>query len=302
MKNFYLLCVIVSILSCAENKSVTSKEKDTTGQIETSNQDEKSSSKIENNLIRNEEDIYKKFRIEKERVVEKLKSSTKTEANQLFLEYSKINQEIISEINEKEQILLSQFYSDDATNKKNIKELEAKLSHYQLRIEGIGEGEVIISTIPSFDYDIFKNYVTQDFKEYIFLISEESKSLYSADAGLSISFKQLGERIIYWESFVSKYPNFKLIDQVKTSLGYYRHDYIFGMENTMTFERDYESQTENNQKISYIYEENLKEFDRFINKYPNSPTIKPIKLFIQKHKEMQEKELIDLIDKEINKN
>ena len=56
-----------------------------------------------------------------------------------------------------------------------------------------------------------------------------------------------------------------------------------------------------NKKISNIYDENQKEFNRFLKKYPNSPTSKLIKLFIENHKKMQEEALFELIRNEINK-
>ena len=295
MKKIYSLFILITFLSCNDKKNNNIKEHQTYIQTDTL------STIIDNNLNNNEDDIYKKFHTEKENVIEKLKSISNSEANKLFLQYSKTNEEIISKINEKEQILLSKFYYEDAKSKSIIKELANKLSNYQLRFEEIGEGYVEIVTIPSFYYDVFKSYVTDDYKDYIFLISEENKNLYSADAGLVITFTELGERINNWESFLNKYPKFELLDEVKSSLINYRQDYIFGLDNTPTFERDFESQTENNKKISYIYDENQKEFNRFIKKYPNSPTSKLIKLFIENHKKMQEEALFELIRNEINK-
>lgn len=295
MKKIYSLFIIITILSCNGEKKSNIKEHKTQIQTDTSN------TIFDSNLNNNEDDIYKKFHTEKENVIEKLKSISNSEANKLFLQYSKTNEEIISKINEKEQILLSKFYFEDAKSKSIIKELANKLSNYQLRFEEIGEGYVEIVTIPSFYYDVFKSYVTDDYKDYIFLISEENKNLYSADAGLVITFTELGERINNWESFLNKYPKFELLDEVKSSLIYYRQDYIFGLDNTPTFERDFESQTEDNKKISNIYDENQKEFNRFLKKYPNSPTSKLIKLFIENHKKMQEEALFELIRNEINK-
>jgi hypothetical protein len=295
MKKIYSLFIIITILSCNGEKKSNIKEHKTYIQTDTLN------TIFDSNLNNNEDDIYKKFHTEKENVIEKLKSISNSEANKLFLQYSKTNEEIISKINEKEQILLSKFYYEDAKSKSIIKELANKLSNYQLRFEEIGEGYVEIVTIPSFYYDIFKSYVTDDYKDYIFLISEENKNLYSADAGLVITFTELGERINNWESFLNKYPKFELLDEVKSSLIYYRQDYILGLDNTPTFERDFESQTEDNKKISYIYDENQKEFNRFIKKYPNSPTSKLIKLFIENHKKMQEEALFELIRNEVNK-
>lgn len=295
MKKIYSLFILITFLSCNDKKNNNIKEHQTYIQTDTL------STIIDNNLNNNEDDIYKKFHTEKENVIEKLKSISGSDANKLFLQYSKTNEEIISKINEKEQILLDKFYYEDAKSKSNIKELGNKLSNFQLRYEEIGEGYVEIVTIPSFYYNIFKSYVTEDYREYIFLISEEYKKLYSADAGLVITFTELGERIISWEAFINKYPKFELLDEVKNSLIHYRHDYIFGLDNTPTFERDFENQTENNKKISYIYDENQKEFNRFIEKHPNSPTSKLIKLFIENHKKMQEEALFELIRNEINK-
>jgi hypothetical protein len=295
MKKIFSLLILITILSCISEKNKNRRKHETNIQTDTLN------TKFDNDLNNIEYDIYKKFHTEKEKVIEKLKSISSSGANKLFLEYLKTNEEIIGEINEKEQIQLSKFYYEDSKSKSSIKELGNKLSSYQLRFEEIGEGYIEIETIPSFYYDIFKSYVTDDYKNYIFLISEENKNLYSADAGLVITFTELGERIIKWESFLNKYPKFELLDEVNSALINYRHDYIFGLDNTPTFERDFENQTEDNKKISYIYDENQKEFNRFLIKYPNSPTSKLIKLFIENHKKMQEEALFDLIRNEINK-
>lgn len=256
---------------------------------------------IEDNKAKIKSDCYKKFLTEREKVIENLKSASKIEANKIFIEYNKINEVILSEINEYEQKTLDRFYDEDENSKNDKIKLSSKLKNHQLRFEEIGEGYVNITTIPSFYNDMFKNYVTDDYKEYIRLISEENKVTYSADAGLVITFKELGDRIISWENFISKYPESKLVEEVKLSLNDYRKDYILGMDNTPTFERDFENQTETNKKISYINKENLEEFNRFLKEYPKSPTSMIIKLFIGNYKDKQEDELFDLIRNEVNK-
>ena len=50
------------------------------------------------------------------------------------------------------------------------------------------------------------------------------------------------------------------------------------MPNTPTIEED------ENGKIKGIYEENMKEFNRFIKKYPNSPTVQFIEYFLKNYK------------------
>ena len=292
---FIYLFLLIAILSCdkKEDNTFDKKSKEVPeNPIGIVNEDSKA--KIKN-------DCYKKFLTEREKVIENLKSASKIEANKIFIEYSKINEVILSEINEYEQKTLDRFYDEDENSKNDKIKLSSKLKNHQLRYEEIGEGYVNITTIPSFYNDMFKNYVTDDYKEYIRLISEENKVTYSADAGLVITFKELGDRIISWENFISKYPESKLVEEVKSFLKNYRLDYILGMDNTPTFESDFESQTETNKKISYINKENLEEFNRFLKEYPKSPTSMIIKLFIGNYKDKQEDELFDLIRNEVNK-
>lgn len=292
---FIYLFLLIAILSCdkKEDNTFDKKSKEVPeNPIGIVNEDNKA--KIKN-------DCYKKFLTEREKVIENLKSASKIEANKIFIEYSKINKVILSEINEYEQKTLDRFYDEDENSKNDKIKLSSKLKNHQLRYEEMGEGYVNITTIPSFYNDMFKNYVTDDYKEYIRLISEENKVTYSADAGLVITFKELGDRIISWENFISKYPESKLVEEVKSFLKNYRLDYILGMDNTPTFERDFENQTETNKKILYINKENLEEFNRFLKEYPKSPTSMIIKLFIGNYKDKQEDELFDLIRNEVNK-
>jgi len=296
MKITYSLFIIITTLSCNDKKHNIINKDDADINTDTLN------ATFYNALNSSEGDIYNSFHLEKENVIKKLKTISKSEANKLFLQYYNTNEEIISKINEEEQSILGKFYLDDAKSKSTIEEIGNKLSNYQLRFEEIGEGYVVILTIPSFYYDIFKSYVTDDYKDYIFLSFEDSKHLYSVDGGLAITFTELGERIIRWETFINKYPKFELLDEVKSTLINYRHDYIFGLDNTPTLERYFESQTEDNKKISYIVNDvNQKEFNSFLTKYPNSPTSKPIKLLLENHRKMQKESFFELIRNEINK-
>lgn len=286
----------LTFCSCDEKKKNISIETKQLGKKETI----KTSNVNEND--NNKNDYYENFKVEKENTIENLKNISKSDANNLYVNYCKINAKIINKINENEQIALEKFYYDDANSKNIIRKLNTKLLNIQLRFEEIGEGYVEITTIPDFYYNIFKNYVTEDYNEYLYLISEENKSLYSADAGLAITFKELGDRIISWENFIKKYPKSELVKEVKLFLKNYQYDYIFGLDNTLTFERDFKNQTETNKKILYINDENNEEFKRYLKLYPNSPTSKLINLFIENYKDKQEEEVFKLIRNEINKN
>ncbi|SHF77089.1 tol-pal system YbgF family protein [Flavobacterium defluvii] len=232
-------------------------------------------------------ELLELFSKNKNEIILKLKSISNKDANALYEKYFEENGYLIHKIEEKSAGILDNFYSENETDKKNVKLLEQKLAKYQLKLEEIGEGYVEITTKNDFYYTIFKDYVTKDYKDYLYLKSEENKSLYSADAGLVISFKDLGDRIISWENFLTKYPDSKLIESVKDDYKRYQMDYLIGQDNTPTFENAAEEK--------YIYPENIQEFDRFVKKYPKSPTVPLIALFKENFKN---EKLYDMITTE----
>lgn len=108
--------------------------------------------------------------------------------------------------------------------------------------------------------------------------SEENKETYSVDAGLVISFKDLGDRVVSWENFMNKYPNSKLMKSVKEDYKMYHLDYLIGEDNTPTYERATEEK--------YIYPENIQEFNRFLK---NIQTVRQCLLFIHLWKTLKMK-------------
>ncbi|MCE4064785.1 hypothetical protein LXM63_06715 [Chryseobacterium gleum] len=153
----------------------------------------------------------------------------------------------------------------------HIKKIASELKKAGLEFREVGEGMTEIWTVPGYYSSLFKNKVTPDYEAYILQNDKESESNYAADAGLMISWEQLGDRLIFWENFMNKYPESKLIKDVKTGYQMYLSDYLLGMENTPTFERDLDKET------GKLYDENRAEFNRIIKKYPNSNTAKKAK-------------------------
>ncbi|MBZ4036994.1 hypothetical protein K6T82_19665 [Flavobacterium sp. 17A] len=224
------------------------------------------------------------FTKRKEEIALKLKSVSAEEANAFYEKYQEENGYLLHQVEEKEDGLLQNFYSEKEADKEKIKLFGEKLSKHQLEYSEIGEGYVEITTKPDFYYALFKNYVTSDYKDYLYLKSEENKSLYSADAGLAISFKEVGERVVSWENFMTKHPNSKLITSVKEEYKNYQIDYLIGMDNTPTVERAPEE--------PYIYTENIQEFNRFLKKYPSSPTVPLIHLLMENFKNENVSEML----------
>lgn len=223
-------------------------------------------------VVENYSENYRNFAKNKESILALIVSQSKEQNNKQYEKYLTSNNELISKIQEEEQSILDRYYSEEKKDIDNLQLLKERLDKFGLRIEELGEGEVTISTKPDFYYTIFKDYVTPDYSDYLQLTSKESESLYSADAGLAISFQELGDRIAYWENFMKKHPKSTLKNQIVELYKSYQIDYLIGMDNTPTVERV-------NSDDIFIYPENVQELNRFEKKYPKSPTLKLIAIF-----------------------
>ena len=233
--------------------------------------------------------LFEEFAENKKEIMEKLKTLNKDEANKLYEQYVEDNENILYKIGESTEKFLDSIYygpAEEQFTEKDWNDTNKILNKYDLELWDVGEGMVTIRELPHLYYDIFKDYVTDDYKEYLKIWAKDDEELYQADAGLSISFEELGERIITWENFLNKFPNSILKPKVTALLNSYREDYILGMENTPTIDGGYD-----NIPIT-IYEEAKKEYDRFMKNYPNSPTVELIKYFIENYKNENIHELI----------
>ena len=233
--------------------------------------------------------LFEKFAENKKDIMQKLKTLNKDEANKLYEQYVEDNENILYKIGEATEKFLDSIYygsAEEQFTEKDWNDTNKILNKYDLELWDIGEGMVTIRELPHLYYDIFKDYVTDDYKEYLKIWAKDSEELYQADAGLSISFEELGDRIARWENFLNKYPNSTLKPKVTALLNSYREDYLLGMENTPTRDGGYDGQPYT------IIEENMKEFNRFMKKYPNSPTVELIKYFIENYKNENIYELI----------
>lgn len=213
------------------------------------------------------------FAARKEEIQAELKSLSQKEANALYKKYAEENDGQIQEIQEKEQDLLANFYNyygNTTATPDSIKKKENLLNSAGLELWEIGEGYVEIRTQHDFYYNLFKNYVTPDYREFLHINSEEEKDLYSADAGIGISWEELGNRVLSWENFLKKYPGSDLTEDAMNYYKGYQMDYLFGMDNTPTMEYS----------TAELYPENITEFKRFIAQNPDSFTSKLAKIML----------------------
>ena len=242
-------------------------------------------------------DILNSFVENKKSVIERLKTSNKEEADKIYNEYLETNQLIMTNINEDHSELLNNIYNKDSEyyfTEKDWKTANKFLNNYDLEIFDLAETEVRIIEVPNYYYNIFKDYVTDDYREYLEITSKENEEPYNTDESILVFYDKIADRLLTWENFLKKYPNSDLAEIANEKCNIYRRIYILGSDNSPTREGGWE-----NSELFYIPENNLKEFNRFIEKYPDSPTVELIKYYLENYKNKDVETLLnEKIDKE----
>jgi hypothetical protein len=100
------------------------------------------------------------------------------------------------------------------------------------------EGLYYIGESPGWFGTKFKKVLTDPYKEYLHFRSREIREGFSEDAILLISWDQLRHRIITWESFLNKYPNFAEKQSIQEYLDIYIRVFLTGMDNSRIDDRE----------------------------------------------------------------
>ncbi|WP_336154079.1 hypothetical protein [Fusobacterium polymorphum] len=239
-------------------------------------------------------DSLENFSKNKNEMLEKLKTLNKEEADKLYEQYLESNNTILENLNiEHDKLLSGGIYNNEDTSE-NFTDEEWKIANkflnkYDLELWYLARGTCIIKEVPDFYYKTFKDYVTDDYKEYLKITSKENEEHYVVDSGLCITLEELGDRIVTWENFLEKYPNSKLNDKVNNICNSYRRDYILGVPGGI-----------------YDYKESAEEYNRFIKKYPDSPTTELLGYYLEevnldKPENNDSEDLSKMIDEYIEK-
>ena len=276
MRIFIFLVLSLLLVNCGkEEKKAEENNVEKTEVVETT-EEKVDDVVIENEKIKFSDKAYKLFEDfsnKKKDITEKLKSLNKEEANKLYKQYVEDNQIAIADIyNETAEFINSISLPENNFTDKDVEDVIKILNKYSLGLYDLGEGATIY-TAPDFYYNIFKDYVTDDYKEYLLFTVKEGKEPYIVDFTVAVPFEEIGERIITLENLLNNYPNTTLKSKIKEDLSTYREVYLLGVDDTLTIEDN------------SIVKENKEEYDRFMKKYPNSPTVELIVYFLENYKD-----------------
>ena len=237
----------------------------------------------------------------KKSVMERLKTANdKKEGNKIYTEYVATNKLMLEKINDEHSILLKNIFMKDT--KYNFTPEEWKIANnflkdYDLELIDMGQGNAMIVQVPNFYYDIFKDYVTDDYRDYLELVTKEYNEPYFSIEEILVPHEKIANRILAWEEFQKKYPNSDFIATADIEANVYRRAYILGAYNLHTREGGLEKP-----ELYYIPDNILKEFNRFIEANPDSPTVEYIKFYLENYKNPNIEEILyDKFEKEIVK-
>ena len=237
----------------------------------------------------------------KKSVMERLKTANnKEEGNKIYTEYVATNKLMLEKINNEHSVLLENVFMKDTKYNFTPEEWNIAnnfLKDYDLELLDMGEGNAIIAQVPNFYYDIFKDYVTDDYRDYLELVTKEYNEPYFGIEEILVSHEKIADRILAWEEFQKKYPNSDFIATANIEANVYRRAYILGAYNLHTREGGSEKP-----ELYYIPDNILKEFNRFIQTNPDSPTVEYINFYLENHKNPNIDEILyDKFEKEIVK-
>ncbi|WP_149038739.1 hypothetical protein [Psychrobacter sp. P11G5] len=86
--------------------------------------------------------------------------------------------------------------------------------------------------------DMFTPYLPDDQSEFIQRMAQDNQEIFWFDTAIAISFEELVERAVFWEDFISRYPDSRFYDDANALLDTYRYLLFFGSENVRWIDDD----------------------------------------------------------------
>ena len=107
-----------------------------------------------------------------------------------------------------------------------------------VRVYNLGEGYYAFNHDLKAMADIFTPYLRQDQKAFIQQMAIDNQDIFLSDAAITTSFAELVERVVFWDDYITRYPNGYAVKDAETILHSYRYYLFFGSDNTQWTDDD----------------------------------------------------------------
>lgn len=210
-KYIYLAIVPMFFISC-------NKENDSNLLIEEEISAEESISNSPSFILQNKKSqaIIKEIEKKQNQLKVKLKKAKSKEANKLYDEYSKSLNALIVDLDSNENSSLTIYNTwENAITPDSIKKKMDLYDKLNIKIVENNDGTYHLKYRTGFYYDLFKNKVSRDLKEYLKIAVEHRKKPVVVNGEINQSWSVISDRLIVWENYLKKYPNSLYREEVK---------------------------------------------------------------------------------------
>ncbi len=150
-------------------------------------------------------------------------------------------------------------YGDSSVTSKGAWEYMRTMDENGLKF-GVSEGYVFVKRKPEVIEQYFYSNLTDGTKEFFKQFAKESDQELASDAGIIIPIRDVADRIVFWDLFLSRYPDHVFSNYAYNELKSDRYYLMSGMENTPAY--DYETKKVNPEFAS--------SFEYITGTYPNT--------------------------------
>jgi len=174
---------------------------------------------------------------------------------------------------------------------KRLIALEKRMKKHGFKVE-CWEGYPGIAGERAFIAAHFYQFVSPAMKAFLEGLRMERDYLLSADAGISLTEEEYVERLIWWENFNKKNPDFILAKRAQSIQRYLFTYFLIGMDNTPAINYPEDENGQGKMELDSYF---VKAYDYLNKKYPNSTVnslVKPYKMTILKNDDAKRERLV----------
>lgn len=169
--------------------------------------------------------------------------------------------------------------------------LEKRMKKHGFRVE-CWEGFPGIGGERAFIASYFYKYVSPVMKQFLEGLRKERDQELGADAGIILSEEAYADRLVWWDNFNKKNPDFILAERAKSIQMYLFTYFLIGMDNTPSVNRPVDENGVETMELDGYF---VKAYAYLDKKYPASPInglVKPYAAAVQKNNEAKREKLI----------
>ena len=150
-----------------------------------------------------------------------------------------------------------------------VKQLKTSLASYGILLTS-SEGAFYLEPQTEYLLKNFGSFLSSSYREYLTIGSKEQKTRFAEDGTILIPTDSLTSRIVAWENFMTKYPDFISIKMAQDQYAQYLGAYLAGMDNSRVFDPS-SNRLNDSSKVS---------FEAFILKNPQSNSTEVVKAYL----------------------